>query len=83
MEQDLWKWKLSSDELLREQLEAEDKFKRDHEAVLQTSYEEGKKEGEKKERWTIALNMLKLGMDPSLVSQVTGLSTVEIDSLED
>ena len=47
-------WKLSSDELLREQLEAEDKFRQDHEASLLTSYqkgrEEGRQQGEKKGR---------------------------------
>ena len=43
-------WKLSSDELLREQLEAEDKFRQDHEASLVTSYDKGREEGEKKGR---------------------------------
>ena len=47
-------WKLSSDELLREEIEAEDKFRQDHEASLLTSYrkgrEEGREEGEEKGR---------------------------------
>ena len=104
-------WKLSADELLREQLEAEDKFRKDHEASLQTSYgkgievgekkgrkeglEEGMEKGEKigivkgekigreEERRKIALQMLKGGMDPLLVSKTTGLSKAEIDDLED
>ena len=43
-------WKLSSDELLREEIEAEDKFRQDHEASLLTSYRKGRKEGEEKGR---------------------------------
>ena len=76
-------WKLSADELLREQLEAEDKFRQDHEASLQTSREEGRVEGREEERQIIALQMLKRGMDPLLVSEITRLSKAEIDDLED
>ena len=43
-------WKLSSDELLKEEIEAEDKFRQDHEASLLTSYRKGQKEGEEKGR---------------------------------
>lgn len=41
-------WKLSSNELLREQMEAEDKFRQDHEASLLTSYRKGEEKGEAK-----------------------------------
>ena len=43
-------WKLSSDELLREEIEAEDKFRQDHEASLLTSYRKGQKEGREEGR---------------------------------
>ena len=124
-------WKLSSNELLREQLEAEDKFRQDHEASLLTSYhkgrkegegkgreegreegerkgreegekkgreegreegekkgrEEGREEGEKKgreeERKTFALKLLKKGIEPTFISEATGLSKEEVNQLKE
>ena len=88
-------WKLSSDELLREQIEAEDKFRQDHEASLLTNYrkgreegqeeglEQGRKEGEEKGRKDVALKLLKQGVEPSFICEATGLSEEELDQLKD
>ena len=45
-------WKLSADEYLREQAEAEDKFKRDHEESLYASYDKGRSQGREEEKGT-------------------------------
>ena len=91
-------WKLSADELLREQMEAEDKFRQDHEASLLTSREEGREEGRKEgeekgrekgrkegreeERKSMALRLLKEGAEPTFICKVTGLSEEELDRLK-
>ena len=79
-------WKLSSDELLKEEIEAEDKFRQDHEASLLTSYRKGREEGEEKGRKEgrkdVALKLLKQGVEPSLICETTGLSEEELNRLK-
>ena len=83
-------WKLSADELLREQMEAEDKFRQDHEASLLTRYQEGeekglekgREEGREEGREKVALNLLKEGAEPAFICKVTGLSEEELNQLK-
>ena len=52
------------------------------EELQQTKFEEGVKEGEKKEKLLIAKNLLLKGVAPELVAEATGLSAEEIAALE-
>jgi predicted transposase YdaD len=53
------------------------------EELQQTKFEEGVKEGEKKEKRLIATNFLQKGIAPDLVAEATGLSALEIAELEE
>ena len=53
------------------------------EELQQTKFEEGVKEGEKKEKQLIAKNLLLKGIAPDLVAEATGLSVMEISELEE
>ncbi len=52
------------------------------EELQQAKFEEGIKEGEKKEKRLIATNFLQKGVAPDLVAEATGLSALEIAGLE-
>ncbi len=44
--------------------------------------EEGRAEGREQERYTIAINMLKKGLTPELVAEVSGLTIDDVDKLK-
>jgi predicted transposase/invertase (TIGR01784 family) len=54
------------------------KYYRDLKNVVDTSFDEGKAEGKAE----IALQMKQMGMDPSLISEMTGLSIEKIEQLK-
>ncbi|MBO5251240.1 MAG: hypothetical protein J6B31_04495, partial [Bacteroidaceae bacterium] len=49
---------------------------------LEKGLEKGLAEGERKSKAEIALNLKKAGMTPEFISQITGLSTEEIEKLQ-
>jgi predicted transposase/invertase (TIGR01784 family) len=54
------------------------KYYRDLKNVVDTSFDEGKAEGKAE----IALQMKQMGMDPGLISEITGLSIEKIEQLK-
>ena len=77
--------KVSGNEELRRIAELKIKGRRDREAELEYAtehgYENGKKDGIKKNRIEIVKNMLKEGVDKKFISKVTGLTEKEVDNI--
>lgn len=65
----------------REEYDRMLKFQRDYDSDMHYSKLEGMKEGREEERWTIARNMMNMGMDASTISKVTGLSVQELSEI--
>ncbi len=70
--------KINDDELMRERLEARQKFIWD----MNTARSNAMKEGKAEALHQVALNMLSKSMDPSTISELTGLSLEEISNLQ-
>ncbi|MDR0896298.1 MAG: hypothetical protein LBN04_00420 [Oscillospiraceae bacterium] len=52
------------------------------EVAIRVNREEGREEGQQKEKRQIALNGLKKGYDPRIIMDMTGLTLAEIQSLQ-
>ena len=84
-------WVLSEDECIQEQLEAEEKQRRDQwareeyakEEGIEEGIEKGRKEGMEKSRQEIALQMLQKGMDIPTICECTSLTEEEIQALQE
>ncbi len=48
---------------------------------IEEGIKEGKEEGKKEEKKAIAANLKKMGMDISLITNITGLSEEEVGNL--
>jgi predicted transposase/invertase (TIGR01784 family) len=68
---------LSSDEFMRELAEARARAQSDWVSSMEGSKAEGKAEGKEE----VALMLLKKGMDPTFISEVTGLTVQAINRL--
>ncbi|XID96262.1 Rpn family recombination-promoting nuclease/putative transposase [Paenibacillaceae bacterium WGS1546] len=69
---------LSADEHVRRLADARDKALRDWNSSMEGSFEEGEAKGKEE----IARNLLRRGMEPAFVAEVTGLSTEAIEKIK-
>ena len=72
---------LSQDKQTRELYEARQKALHDYASAIGEAMEQGETKGETKKALAVARAMLAKGMDVALVSEVTGLSVEEVQSL--
>lgn len=68
--------------LLDEQSALHEAELRGKEAGREAGREEGREEGRDEGRTEVALNLLRKGLSVSLISEVTGLSAVEVEKLD-
>ena len=54
---------------------------RDYQNIIDTAAEDGRSEGKAEERILIAKAMIAKGMDRNTISEITGLSDEELESL--
>ena len=72
---------LSVDDETRRMYEAREMARRDNVALMKRARKEGEQEGQQKEKISIARNLLKMNLTIDQVSQSTGLTPEQIQSL--
>ena len=78
--------KISQDENERRLAELREKAVRDEMAMrdsgIKEGYKKGLEDGEKKEKISIAKNMLKANIDKNTISELTGLTIEQIENIQ-
>ena len=84
----------TEDEIMRRQYTQREKALRDYRSDMaearregeqkgrREGKQEGKREGKYEEKLSITINMLRMGMDISLIAKATGLSETEVELLK-
>ena len=84
----------TEDEIMRRQYTQREKVLRDYRSDMaearregeqkgrREGKQEGKREGKYEEKLSITINMLRMGMDISLIAKATGLSETEVELLK-
>lgn len=80
----------TEDEIMRRQYTQREKALRDYRSDMAEARREGKREGKQEgkregkyeEKLSITVNMLRMGMDISLIAEATGLSETEVELLK-
>ncbi|XID92004.1 Rpn family recombination-promoting nuclease/putative transposase [Paenibacillaceae bacterium WGS1546] len=73
---------LSADDHVRNLAEARDKALRDWNSSMEGSREEGLARGRAEGKAEVALKLLRSGMEPKFVAEVTGLSLQEVERMK-
>ncbi|MCI9585977.1 MAG: hypothetical protein HFH45_05045 [Bacilli bacterium] len=73
---------MNEDDQIRENLLAIENAKRVHATLMQNAEEEGFSKGVKQNKIDIAKNMISKNMDNKTISEITGLTIKEIESLK-
>ena len=74
-------WDYNSDQAIREQLRAEEEWRRGYNSDMAASKEEGKLEGIAEEKKATARKMKERGYSNNEIAELTGLSLEEISKL--
>jgi predicted transposase/invertase (TIGR01784 family) len=74
-------WDYNSDQAIKEQLRAEEEWRRGYNSAVAASKEEGIAEGKAEANKETAKKLLELGIDVEIISKSTGLSLEEISKL--
>ena len=74
-------WDYNSDQAIKEQLRAEEEWRRGYNSAVAASKEEGIAEGKAEANKETAKKLLELGIDIEIISKSTGLSLEEISKL--
>ena len=76
------KMAFTEDEIMRRQYTQREKALRDYRSDMAEARREGEQKGRREEKVSIAVNMLRLGIDVSHIAAATGLSIADVELLK-